>query len=256
MSSAYADFRHVALGDVDSTNLECLKRARDGDPGNLWVTANRQLQGRARRGRNWVSEPGNLFASLLLVDPAPPTALATLPMAVAVAVYRAISWVLPQGAAKATIKWPNDVLIGGAKVAGVLLESETLPDGKPAVVIGCGIDVVQAPDEVMYPATTLRAAGASASAEEVFARLCQTMGEELGVWNAGRGVSAVREAWLEHAEGVGKPITVKLPYETISGIFKEIDQSGCLVLVDEDKTTRTIAAGDVFFRQPAQALKD
>ena len=249
MSGAYADFRHIELGDVDSTNLECLKRARDGDPGNLWVTATRQLQGRARRGRGWVSQPGNLFASLLTIDPAPRTALATLPMAVAIAVHEAIFRVMPPGSQRPTIKWPNDILIDGAKVSGILLESETLPDGRSAVAIGCGINVEHSPEDVMYPATTLRAAGSSASAEELFARLCQIMAEELEIWNAGRGVSAIRKAWLEKAEGIGKPITVRLPQETISGTFKEIDQSGCLVLVDRDKMVRTIAAGDVFFQQ-------
>ncbi len=249
MSNAFADFRHIVLGDVDSTNLECLKRAREGDPGNLWVTANRQLQGRARRGRSWISEPGNLYASMLLIDPATPAATATLPLAVAVAVHGAIARVLPQGADRPTLKWPNDVLIGGAKVSGILLEIENLPDGRSAVVIGCGINVVHAPDEVMYPATTLRAAGSSVSADELFARLCQTMAQELQIWNAGRGVAAVRQAWLDKADGIGKSIAVKLPDETITGTFKEIDQSGCLVIIDQDKTVRTIAAGDVFFKQ-------
>ncbi|MEX3009324.1 biotin--[acetyl-CoA-carboxylase] ligase [Hoeflea sp. TYP-13] len=250
MSSPFADFRHIALGDVDSTNLECLDRAREGDAGNLWITANRQMKGRARRGRSWISEPGNLYASLLLIDPAAPAALASLPLAVAVAVHGAIARVMPQGAERPTIKWPNDVLIGGAKVSGILLESENLPDGRSAVVIGCGVNVTHAPDEVMYPATTLHAKGSSVSAEELFARLCQTMADALERWDEGRGISAIRQTWLDNAEGLGKAITVKLPDQTISGTFKDIDQSGCLVVVDEDKTVRTIAAGDVFFGQP------
>ena len=250
MNGAGEDFRHIALGDVDSTNLECLERARQGDNGNLWITANRQLKGRGRRGRGWVSEPGNLYASLLMIDPAPQAALASLPLAVGVAVHRAISHALPQGGNKATIKWPNDILIDGRKVAGILLESETLPDGKQAVVIGCGIDVSHAPDEAMYSVTTLRAAGSSVSPEELFARLYQAMGEELARWDQGKGIASVRQAWLGAAEGIGKPISVNLPDSTLTGTFREIDASGCLVLVDNSNKIQTVAAGDVFFGRP------
>ncbi|WP_419912573.1 biotin--[acetyl-CoA-carboxylase] ligase [Hoeflea sp.] len=250
MNSDGGEFRHIALGDVDSTNLECLERARQGDKGKLWITANRQLKGRGRRGRDWVSEPGNLYASLLLVDPAPQAALASLPLAVGVAVYRAILQTLPQDGSKAAIKWPNDILINGSKVAGILLEGETLPDGRQAVVVGCGVDVATAPDHVMYPATTLRAAGATVSPDELFARLFQAMEEELNRWDQGRGIAAVRQAWLSAAQGIGKPIKVNLPDTTLSGTFKEIDASGCLVLVDNDNKTQTIAAGDVFFGRP------
>ncbi|WP_136657026.1 biotin--[acetyl-CoA-carboxylase] ligase [Nitratireductor sp. XY-223] len=250
MSSAGGEYRHEALGDLDSTNLECLERARQGDRGNLWITANRQLKGRGRRGRGWVSEPGNLYASLLLIDVAPQEALASLPLAVGVAVYKAISQVLPPGGNKASIKWPNDILVGGKKVAGILLESEALPDGTQAVVIGCGVDVAHAPDEVMYPVTTLHAAGSAVSPDELFARLFQAMQEELARWDRGRGIAAVREAWLDAAEGIGGPITINLPDSTLSGTFRNIDASGCLVLVDDDNNIQTVAAGDVFFGRP------
>ncbi|MEM6463497.1 MAG: biotin--[acetyl-CoA-carboxylase] ligase [Pseudomonadota bacterium] len=248
MNRDYASFRHIALDDVDSTNTACLERARDGDPGGLWITARRQLQGRARRGRSWVSEAGNLYASLLLINVAKPADLATLPLAVSLAVHRAITAVLPPGAANATIKWPNDVLIGGAKISGILLESETLHDGRVAVVIGCGINVAHAPEQTMYRTTTLQAEGSGVSPDELFARLFMTMGEALDVWDGGRGIAAIRRSWLDNAEGIGKHIQVKLHQQTIGGIFAEIDQSGSLVLVQDDKTVRKIAAGDVFFK--------
>lgn len=241
------DFRHIALGNVQSTNVECLERARAGDPGNLWVTADRQLGGRARRGRRWISEPGNLYASLLLIDPAPPAALASLPLAVAVAVHAAITGVLPLTASRPTIKWPNDVLVGGAKISGILLESETLADERRAVVIGCGINVAHAPDHVAYPTTTLRAVGSPVSLDELFAKLCQSMAVWLRQWDSGRGVKAVRRAWLDNAQGIGGHITVNLTDRSISGRFRDIDTSGCLVMVDDDGHIRTVAAGDVFF---------
>ncbi len=241
------DFRHIALGDVQSTNLECLERAREGDPGNLWITAHRQLGGRARRGRSWVSEPGNLYASLLLIDPGSPAALASLPLAVAVAVHGAVSRALPPGARRPTIKWPNDVLVDGAKISGTLLESETLDDGRQAVVIGCGINVSHAPEQARYPTTTLRAAGSAIMPEELFSRLCQSMAGQLQQWDRGRGISAVRQAWLDNAQGVGERINVALPDRMISGQFREIDAAGCLVMVDDDRVVHTIAAGDIFF---------
>lgn len=241
------DFRHIALEDVQSTNLECLEKARAGDPGNLWITANRQLGGRARRGRSWVSEPGNLYASLLLIDPAPPADLASLPLAVAVAVHAAISRVLPPGAARPTIKWPNDVLVNGAKISGILLESETLDNDRRAVVIGCGINVASAPEDVQYPTTTLRASGSPILSEELFARLCQSMASQLQLWDRGRGIGAVRQTWLDNAQGIGERITVRLPDRAVSGQFKEIDKAGCLVMIDDDRMIQTIAAGDVFF---------
>lgn len=241
------DFRHTALDDVQSTNLECLDRARAGDPGNLWITANRQLGGRARRGRNWVSEPGNLYASLLLIDPATPADLASLPLAVAVAVHEAISRTLPPGAATPTIKWPNDILVDGAKISGILLESETLENGQRALVIGCGINVAHAPEHVQYPTTTLRAAGSPVAPEELFAHLCQAMARQLQRWDSGRGIGAVRQAWLDHAQGIGQRITVHLLDRAISGQFRDIDEAGCLVMVDDDRRIQTIAAGDVFF---------
>lgn len=241
------EYRHIALADVQSTNLECLDRARAGDPGNLWITADRQLQGRARRGRSWVSEPGNLYASLLLIDPAEPKALANLPLAVAVAAHAAISRALPQGAAAATIKWPNDILVGGAKVCGILLESEILADGRRAVVIGCGINIAHSPQETLYRASTLHAAGSTVSPEELFARLCQSMADALTLWGGGQGVKAVCDAWKAHAEGIGHHIKINLPNRTVTGQFRDIDPFGGLVLTDDDGDTQVIAAGDVFF---------
>lgn len=126
------DFRHEALSETSSTNSECLARARAGDGGNLWVTAERQTGGRGRRGRLWVSERGNLYASLLLIDPAPMERLGSLPLAIAVAVHQAIRRVLPLGAEPLEVKWPNDILIGRKKTCGILVEGE-----------GCRTDVTR-----------------------------------------------------------------------------------------------------------------
>ncbi|WP_170132214.1 biotin--[acetyl-CoA-carboxylase] ligase [Hoeflea marina] len=241
------DYRHLALGDVDSTNTECMQRARAGDAGDLWITADRQLGGRGRRGRQWISEPGNLYSSLLLVDPAPVAALASLPLAVAVAVHEAIRRSLPTDSVEPRLKWPNDVRVDGRKIAGILIESEQLANGRRAVVIGCGINVAHRPEAGLYPATCLKELGARCSPQELFARLYVTMTEALALWDRGRGIAAIRAGWLERAEGVGSAITVRLPDRDLHGLFDGIDAEGRLILLAPDGQKQCIAAGDVFF---------
>lgn len=241
------DFRHVALNEVGSTNSECLTRAREGDRGNLWITAARQTGGRGRRGRAWFSEPGNLYASLLLIDPAPIELLHSLPLAVAVAVHRAIRKVMPLAGAPVEIKWPNDILIDGKKTCGILLEGESLADGRRALVIGCGINIAVTPDGALYPVTSLRNEGASVSPDELFAHLFLTMAETLSVWDQGRGVAHIIDQWRAAARGIGETITVNLPDRSLSGRFAGIDQDGRLMLDTGSSTMQTIAAGDVFF---------
>jgi len=242
------EFRHIELGDVASTNAECMERARAGDAGGLWITATRQTGGRGRRGRTWVSEPGNLYSSLLLIDPAPQQALASLPLAVTVAVYEAVASALPGDARQALkIKWPNDLLINGHKTSGILIEAEQLADGRRAVVIGCGINVAHRPDTGLYPSTCLADQGSASMPQELFARLVVSMDDVLNDWDEGRGLARVRSAWIERAEGIGKPVTVNLPDRQIHGLFGGIDKEGRLMLAMPDGVTQTIASGDVFF---------
>ncbi|AYG65849.1 MULTISPECIES: biotin--[acetyl-CoA-carboxylase] ligase [unclassified Rhizobium] len=243
-----ADFRHDALQETSSTNSVCLERARAGDLGNLWVTAERQTGGRGRRGRPWVSEAGNLYASLLLIDPAPMDRLGSLPLAVAVAVHQAVRGVLPLAAEPAEIKWPNDILIGRKKTCGILIEGEALPDGRYALVIGIGINIAVMLDNPMYPVTCLRQQGSMVSPDELFAHLYAAMSEALDVWNRGKGIREITARWREFACGIGEKITVNLPDRSISGHFSGIDDNGLLLLETEDGRIMPIAAGDVFFR--------
>lgn len=246
-----SDYRHLALGDVGSTNSEAMARARDGDPGNLWVTARRQLQGRGRRGRPWVSEEGNLYASLLLVDPAPAARLGTLPLVAAVAAYRALRPLFASTPQALAIKWPNDILVDGRKINGILLESETLPGGRMAVVIGFGINCRHHPAAPAYPATDLADCGIDMSPEALFAALAREMAAVLVEWNRSAGFDVVREAWLRAARGIGEMVTVNLHEGQVTGVFEEIDADGYLCLLAEHGTRRRISAGDLFFTQPA-----
>jgi BirA family biotin operon repressor/biotin-[acetyl-CoA-carboxylase] ligase len=240
------DFRHVPLDEVSSTNTEALARARAGDSGFLWITAERQSGGRGRRGREWVSERGNLYSSLLLVDFAPTEELGSLPLAVALAVHQTIASVMPPGAATVDIKWPNDVLIDRRKTSGILLEAERLQDGRMALVIGIGINILARPDLAQYPVTSLADQGVSISSQELFARLYVNMADALSVWDQGRGIGEIVRLWRGVACGIGEKITVNLPDRSISGIFSGIDDKG-LLLLDSAAGTLSIAAGDVFF---------
>src|SRR5262249_3072957 len=135
-SSAAQGARLVSLDAVGSTNAEAFARARGGERGPLWVAARRQTAGRGRRGRAWVAEPGNLYASRLLTDPAPPQRAAELSLVAALALHDALAERASVLGPRLALKWPNDVLCDGAKLAGILVEGETLAGGPLAVVIG------------------------------------------------------------------------------------------------------------------------
>jgi BirA family biotin operon repressor/biotin-[acetyl-CoA-carboxylase] ligase len=241
------DFRHVALSESVSTNIECFTRARDGEASGLWVTAERQSGGRGRRGRPWVSEPGNLYASLLLIDPAPMEKSGSLPLAVALAVYRAISAVLPPGGQDLAIKWPNDILINRLKTCGILIEAEMLRSGARAVVIGIGVNINSKPDNPAYPVTRLADFSAGASAEILFDHLYKEMVDVLNLWNRGEGTPQVMHHWRQAACGIGEEIRVNLPDRSLTGRFCGIDDNGFLILDEGDGVKYPIAAGDVFF---------
>jgi BirA family biotin operon repressor/biotin-[acetyl-CoA-carboxylase] ligase len=241
-------YRHVALDEVGSTNTYALEKARDGDPGLLWVTARRQTSGRGRRNRPWVSEPGNLYASLLLIDiAADMSALASLPLAAALAVHDAVSAEFAWAPERVRIKWPNDILLDGKKLCGILLEGEKLPDGRHAVVIGCGVNIVHKPDSPLYPTTTLAEAGISIDADGLLARFMVAFAEVLALWDGGRGVAKVVSRWSEAIAGVSKPITANLPDRSVSGIFAGVEPDGRLRLRLESGDDMLIASGDVFF---------
>ncbi|MEM7694364.1 MAG: biotin--[acetyl-CoA-carboxylase] ligase [Pseudomonadota bacterium] len=230
----------VRLGDVGSTNDEA--RARfTGAP--LWVTAERQTAGRGRRGRPWVSDRGNLYASHAFSCTWPAPIVGLLPLAAALALADAIA---ERGGTPA-LKWPNDVLLAGKKVSGILIETAFVGAAR-TTVIGFGVNIASAPPDV--PATTLTA-HTPATVDTLFAALAKHLPRRLLLLDAG-DVAAVRAAWLKRAVGLGGPITVRLETTTLEGTFEGLDDQGRLVL-RQGEGTRHIAAGDVFLRTPAPA---
>lgn len=252
-----AGYRLAAYDSVGSTSSEALARAALGDEGRLWIVAREQTAGHGRRGRNWQTPAGNLAASLLIAHAKDAGASATLGFAAGLALECAIRSAagglhpLAQSAG-IRLKWPNDVLCGGAKVAGILLEGAKAPSGRNAVVIGIGVNVNHAPEGVPYPATSLARCGFRVSAEDLFAALAEAWVDHERLWTDG-GFAALRGRWLERAAGLGSPIAVKVGDEVLRGTFETIDDAGRLIVRGADGSSRQITAGEVHFGAVATA---
>lgn len=233
-------------GQLASTNDEALARARDGDGGRLWIVADTQTAGRGRNGRAWSSPRGNLYASLLLIDPAPAHKAAELGFVAGIAAVHALRDILC-GDRRVAIKWPNDILHDGAKFCGILLESATLPDGRFACVAGVGVNCRAHPENTPYRATDLALiTGHPVAPSRVFAALSVTMANWLDVWNAGADFATIRAEWLSLAAGLGTKISVVRSSQTIEGTFQTIDATGRLIL-EQASGAVAIEAGDVFY---------
>jgi BirA family biotin operon repressor/biotin-[acetyl-CoA-carboxylase] ligase len=240
-------FRSVRLDEVGSTNTEAFGRARDGERGPLWIVARRQTQGRGRSGRQWTSDEGNLHASLLQRLACPPSVVHQLSLVAGVAVVDAI------GAAAGDrklpglrLKWPNDVLIGEPKCAGILAESQMDNRGPEVIaVIGVGINLVSHPTELQRATTDLAAHGVKATPEEMLGQLAQSMQRWLGTWDGGNGFARVRAAWLGHGGRAGESLSVDTGREKIAGTFVDLDADGALLMQDGYGARRRVTFGDV-----------
>lgn len=252
-------YRLNGYDSVGSTSTEAAKAASAGDVGDVWFCALQQTAGRGRRGRAWETPHGNLAASLLVLPDVDPTVAATLGFVAGVALNRALSEVIPaanfkvgidgsegQGA-RIALKWPNDVLADGAKLAGILLEAHKRSDGGMAIVIGMGINVVAAPEGLPYPATSIRELGLDLTAETIFAALSDSWVDAFEVWNQGRGVSEVLRLWRGVAAGIGAEVAVSREGEVVRGVFETIDETGRLIVRTDDQRHIAITAGDVHF---------
>lgn len=237
-------YRLISRDRIASTSDEAKSLAAGGAPEGTLVWALQQTHGHGRHGRDWASPPGNFYASVILKPKVPVAVAAQLGFVAALAVGDACLDVAP-GAAIA-FKWPNDVLLAGRKVAGLLLESQAKPDGGLAwLVLGIGINLATYPVNAAYPATALSATGADVSPKAMLAALAAHLLRRYEQWDEGRGFAAVREAWLDRAHGLGQGIRVHLPKAEFPGIFAGLDADGALLL-DTPTGRRRIEAGEVF----------
>jgi len=233
----------IQFETLDSTSFEARRRAEAGARGALWIVAVEQTGGYGRRGAPWEQAAGDIAASLLFDPRAGKETLGQLSFVAALAAADAIRRFAPR--LPLALKWPNDILAGGGKIAGLLLELIETPRG-PLIALGVGVNIVSKPEIADYPAARLIdwLDGAPAPGPQDFVRV---LDEAFDAWrNRWRkeGFSPIRAAWLEAAAQKGEKIRVRLPHETIEGVFADLDSTGALVL-DCDGARRLVAAGTI-----------
>jgi BirA family biotin operon repressor/biotin-[acetyl-CoA-carboxylase] ligase len=236
----------IAFGSIGSTNDEALRRAEAGAPEGTVITARQQEGGRGRRGRSWSSPPGNAYSSTIVRPECAPERAAQLGFATALAVSDAALAGLPSGR-QVRLKWPNDVLVDGAKIAGILLESSIGGDGRVAhVVIGAGINVAAAPPAgaAGYAAASLRDLGDARDAPGVLQAYLGALAARLAQWRT--GFAGTRADWLARAAWLGETVAVSQGDERIEGRFAGLDADGALLLQPAGGPVRRIVSGEVF----------
>jgi BirA family biotin operon repressor/biotin-[acetyl-CoA-carboxylase] ligase len=236
--------RLVAYDRLGSTNDEAKRLARAGAASWTIVSAGEQTAGRGRRGRSWIAIPGNLFMTVILRPDCTPQTAAQLGFVAALAVGEAVRSVIP-AEASVRFKWPNDVLLDGAKVSGILLESETTEWGAlDWLIVGIGVNVVGHPTVGAYRTTSLLAAAArEVDAPAMLRRIAAALHSGVEAWHR-YGFGTVRAAWLRHAVGVGDPIAVHLDEAPVTGRFADLAEDGALI-IETEQGVRRIIAGDL-----------
>lgn len=239
----------IALPEIDSTNAEGFRLA-SSLPGPTWILAGLQTAGRGRRSRPWSSPRGNFHGTLVLKPAGPPEQVALRSFAAALALRDACVALtgLPQGFA---LKWPNDVLLNGGKLAGILLESVNLGQAAPVLCIGIGVNLMAAPDAsqvepgAVPPVSLLQETGLRITPEAFLAALAPAYAG----WEASfqrDGFAPLRAAWLDHAARLGEAIRARTGSETREGVFESIDPAGNLLL-RTSAGMLAIPAAEVFF---------
>ena len=251
-SNLLNDYHLLSYDVLDSTNEEAKRLAGGGASHGAVIWARRQTAGRGRMGREWVSAEGNLFVSILLSLTKDLETCAQLSFVAAIAVAETLEGIIPEHDG-ISCKWPNDILLDGKKLAGILLESFTVPDetGKSRqwVVVGVGVNVDSYPEHVMYPATCLKEAGVEIiSAKIVLSRFIYNFIHRYDAWNK-KGFKEIHAEWMARAHHIGKPIEVLMGDEQTNGVLDGIDHSGRLLLRKASGAVQCVTAGDVFFKE-------
>ncbi len=230
----------IRYAELASTNDEALKLAGEGNR-NIWVMADTQTAGRGRRGRTWVSDTiGNLYCSGIVDLKNSQKHPWQLSFIAALAVYDSVQPHVPE----LKLKWPNDVLSRGHKLAGILLEACTAPS--PCVVVGIGINLVAHPDVLDRPATNIKAiVGKTIDSYNLLEALIAYFDRHHAVWLQS-GFASIRNNWLARATGLGNRIDVRLGTETLTGIFTDLADDGALLLKLDSGAIKPIHAGEIF----------
>ena len=243
------DYGRVILPEIDSTNAEALRRAPEM-AGPTWVFAHRQTRGRGRRGRAWADPAGNFAASLLLRPASGPEHAALYSFVASLALFEACS-ALTGTPQRFSLKWPNDVLLDGGKLAGILLESSATARDGLVLVIGIGVNLAHAPEGGQLEGGALRPVALAAEtgllmpAEAFLGELAQHFASFDRQFQQA-GFAPIRTAWLQRAARLGQVITARTMRDSFTGTFETIDETGNLVL-HTAQGRQAVAAADVFW---------
>ncbi|HTK35157.1 MAG TPA: biotin--[acetyl-CoA-carboxylase] ligase [Caulobacteraceae bacterium] len=236
------------LDTVDSTNAEARRRAEAGEEGPLWIAAERQTAGRGRRGREWRTPGGGLAATFLTCSPLTAAEAAGVSFVAAMAVSDLAGAYVPE--VLVSLKWPNDVLVDGEKLAGILVETGPAPRGGVWLAVGIGVNLSAVPPDVERPATALSrhlALGCDTpTPRQALAVLAKSFDCWRQLWEKA-GLPLILDAWSGRSVGIPGPCTARLADETLEGTAEGLDSEGRLRLRLADGDLRRIAAGDVFF---------
>lgn len=220
--------------ELTSTQDLARERALNGAPEGTVIVAAAQTAGRGRSGNVWQTLKGNLFFSFVLRPNVAPADIGQFSFLVAVALNR----VLKRSCADVQNKWPNDILVAGKKIAGILLERED-----DALIVGVGVNVVSAPEDKI---SIHAAGGQDQSADSVLEGFLSALDDVFSLY-ADKGFAPLRQEWLDSAAGIGRAITVRLPSASINGVFEGLEAGGALRLRLESGEIKVIHSGEVFF---------
>lgn len=242
-------YGRIVLPEVGSTLDEAMRLAADRQA-PFWLLAHRQTAGRGRRGRSWAMPEGNFAATLVLRTDAPPGRAALRSFVMSLALYRAFVEVTRLNMAFA-LKWPNDILLNGGKVAGILLESGGTAGQVGLLAIGVGVNLAAAPHPDMLEPGALRPVSVLGETSlhvgpEDFLDLLAHHFALLEAQFLSYGFTPIRSGWLAHAARLGETITARTGRDEITGTFEDVDPEGQLVLRGARGVHR-IAAADVYF---------
>ena len=236
-----AGYRLQSFDSIDSTNAEALRQIADGEPSGKIIWARHQSEGRGRRGRSWHSPPGNLYITITVLRP-PDRLVGQLAFVAAIGAGEAVKGALVSQELL-QYKWPNDLMLEGQKLGGILIETGSYRDTEQ-VAIGLGINVACKPSGMN--ATSLDDYAMVTPVEEILRAVCRSFEHWYQIWQQD-GFSPIRERWLEAAHRLDEPIEIRFPDGTsIDGTFRGLDQDGALTLEQNDGKTVLIAAGEVF----------
>ncbi len=238
--------RLIHFEAIDSTNAEAHRLAKEGQRGPLWIVSDLQSQGRGRLGRQWVSEPGNLYATFVFTLQGSALAASQIGFVAALAIHDTAAAVLPRGARPLRIKWPNDVQLDGAKFAGILPETVAQSaDAHLTVALGMGVNIAHAPEGTPYPVTALARHGARITPCECLDILDRSLQRWLTAWQEGRGFADIRKAWLAHAAGLGQEFHATVNQNEVRGKFTDLSDDGAMILALSDGSLKQIHSGEV-----------